>query len=206
MKQEHQENQLSETLYHEIDAAARASASETWVFWSMVVHWGIIGVAVLYWGGLVGFSPLDFIEWIVSRLTDTQGLTEDVPTFMAGPLSFMRELVAGVSWAALGLLWLPLVRIRVGIIEAGSVEAYRQRLREDAERTSTPTPVGVLIGVSIAKGGILSSSETLVETSEAFFRVSGLVNTVKKGDPVFTLGSQLLIGVGNGLKRYTLIS
>ena len=119
---------------------------------------------------------------------------------------FIRESLAGFSWAVLALPWLSYVRYRVGVIEAGSKEAYHRRRREIAERASTPAPAGTLVGVSIAKGGLFSSSESLVETSEGFFRVSGLVNTVKKGEPVFTLGGQLWIGAGTGQKRYTVIS
>ncbi|WP_150306325.1 hypothetical protein [Pseudomonas saliphila] len=207
MKQEQPENQPNFTTHNETDTAKRAIASDTWVFWALLVRWGLFGMAILYWLGAVGFSPLDFIEWVGSLLLDSQEISfDDMPRFLVSPLLFIRELVAGASWALLTLPWLSFVRYRVGIIEAGSKDSYRQRLRDEANRASTPSPAGGLAGMSIVKGGFLSSSETLVETSEGFFRVSGLLATVKKGDPVFTLGSQLLIGAGAGEKRYTIIS
>lgn len=45
-----------------------------------------------------------------------------------------------------------------------------------------------------------------METSEGFFRVSGLMRTVKKGEPVFKQGGQLLIGAEGAQRRYTVIS
>lgn len=190
-----------------LDEAARASAVEAWVFGLLVARWGLVVIAVLYLLGVVGFSPLDLFEWVGRTLAGTSdGAAEDLPKYIAGPFSFIHGLIGGASWL---LLFLPLrefVRYRVGVIEAGSEEAYRQQIREEAERASTPQPVGVLVSISIAKGGALSSSETLVETSDGFFRVSGLVDTVKKGEPVFVLGSSLMIGEGDRQRRYTIIS
>lgn len=206
MKQDQQKLQLSETAN---DAAARSAASlasEPWVFWAMVVRWILLVLAMLYWIGLLEFSPLDFVEWIGSLVSDTQFNQIDQSYFLSGPLMFIRHVVGGLSWAVLVLPWMGYVRYRVGVIEVGSKEAYHQRRREEAELAATPAPVGVLVGMSIAKGGFFSSSETLVETSEGFFRVSGLVGTVKKGEPVFKQGGQLLIGADGAQRRYTVIS
>lgn len=206
MKQDQQKLQVSETSD---DAAARSAASlasDPWVFWAMVVRWVLFALAILYWAGVIELSPLDFAEWIGSLVSDTQFKEIDESSFLSGPLMFIRQFVGGLSWALLVLPWMSYVRYRVGIIEAGSKEAYHQRRREEAERAAQPAPVGVLVGMSIAKGGFFSSSETLVETSEGFFRVSGLVGTVKKGEPVFKQGGQLLVGAEGAQRRYTVIS
>lgn len=206
MKQDQQKLSLSETAN---DAAARSAASlasDPWVFWGMVGCWVLGGVAVLYWIGLLEVSPLNFAEWIGSLVSDTQFNEIDQSSFLSGPLMFIRQFAGGLSWALLVLPWLAYVRYRVGVIEAGSKEAYHQRRREEAARAAQPAPVGVLVGMSIAKGGFFSSSETLVETSEGFFRVSGLMRTVKKGEPVFKQGGQLLIGAEGAQRRYTVIS
>ncbi|NMZ71359.1 hypothetical protein SAMN05216370_0124 [Pseudomonas peli] len=190
-----------------LDEAARASTVEAWVFWLLVSRWALAVTAVLYWLGVVGFSPLDLIEWVGRALYGTsETAAEDLPKYIAGPYAFIHGLFGGASWLFLFLPLRAFVRYRVGVIEAGSEEAYRQRIREEAERASTPQPVGVLVSISIAKGGALSSSETLVETADGFFRVSGLVDTVKKGEPVFVLGNSLLIGEGDRQRRYTVIS
>lgn len=206
MNQDQQELQSSETAN---DAAARSAASlasDPWVFWAMVVRWVLFVLTMLYWIGLLEVSPLDFAEWLGSLVSDTQFNEIDQSSFLSGPLMFIRQFVGGLSWALLVLPWLGYVRYRVGVIEAGSKEAYHQRRREEAERAAQPAPVGVLVGMSIAKGGFFSSSETLVETSEGFFRVSGLVGTVKKGEPVFKQCGQLLIGAEGAQRRYTVIS
>lgn len=206
MKQDQQKLQLSETVN---DAAARSAASlasDPWVFWAMVVRLALFALAILYWASLIEFSPLDFVEWIGSLVSDTQFNEIDPSSFLSGPLMFIRQFVGGLSWAVLVLPWMGYVRYRVGVIEAGSKEAYHQRRREEAELAATPAPVGVMVGMTIAKGGFFSSSETLVETSEGFFRVSGLVGTVKKGEPVFKQGGQLLIGAEGAQRRYTVIS
>lgn len=192
------------------DAAGRALASEAWFFWGMVGIAAFIVAAVLYWVGVLKISPLHFLEWVgrvgAMLVGEDPSASGAAPSFIAGPMAFFRDLLAGLSWAFMALPWLAYVRYSVGVIEAGSKEAYWQRRREKAELASVPVPVGLLEGISIAKGGLLSSNETLVETTEGFFRVQGLVDTVKKGVPVFTLGSQLLIGEGRGQKRYTLVS
>lgn len=206
MKQDRQESHLRETRHDESTAAIRQLASDPWSFWGIVGCWGLIGFAVLYWIGLLGFSPLDFVEWVGSLVSDTQFNEVDQSYFLSGPLAFIRHFVGGLSWALLVLPWMGYVRYRVGVIEAGSKEAYHQRRREEAERAAQPVPAGVLVGMSIAKGGFFSSSETLVETSEGFFRVSGLMRTVKKGEPVFKQGGQLLIGAEGAQRRYTVIS
>lgn len=206
MKQDQQESHLSEPRHDESTSAMRQLASDPWSFWGMVGCCVLGGAAVLYWIGLLELSPLDFIEWIGSLVSDTQFNQIDRSSFLSGPVLFMRQFAGGVSWALLVLPWLGYVRYRVGIIEAGSKEAYHQRRREEAERAAQPVPVGVLVGMSIAKGGFFSSSETLVETSEGFFRVSGLMRTVKKGEPVFKQGGQLLIGAEGAQRRYTVIS
>ncbi|EPQ6932437.1 hypothetical protein ACUVZD_000080 [Pseudomonas aeruginosa] len=203
MKQDQQELQLSETANDDVAArAAAALASEPWVFWALMGRWGFIAAAVLYWIGLISVSPLDFAQWLGSLVSGTRFGEVEPSQFLSGPLTFIHQFVGGLSWAVLVLPWMGYVRYRVGIIEAGSKEAYHERRREEAK----PAPVGVLVGMSIAKGGFFSSNETLVETSEGFFRVSGLVSTVKKGEPVHKLGGQLLIGAEGGQKRYTVIS
>lgn len=190
-----------------LNEASRASAVEAWVFWLLVARGALVGVAILYWFGVVGSSPLDLIQWFGRSLAGTSGAdTDGQSSVMGGLFSFAQVLVGGASWL---LFFIPLqefARYRVGVIEAGSEKAYWQRRREEDERASTPQPVGLLVSISIAKGGVLSSSETLVETSDGFFRVSGLVDTVKKGVPVFVLGSSLLIGEGDRQRRYTVIS
>lgn len=206
MKQDEQNTELKATLADGPTADEKSLASDPWVFWGMVGCWVLGGVAVLYWIGLLEVSPLDFAEWIGSLVSDTQFNEIDQSSFLSGPLMFIRQFVGGLSWALLVLPWMGYVRYRVGIIEAGSKEAYHQRRREEAERASQPASVGVLVGMTIAKGGFFSSSETLVETSEGFFRVSGLVGTVKKGEPVFKQGGQLLIGAEGAQRRYTVIS
>lgn len=205
-KSNHQEVQLKESMQAN-DAGSRAIAAEPWVFWAIAAQWILLAVTVLYWIGIVGYSPLDLIQKVGGWWLDTTAFDpSEMPRFADGPLWFIREFVAGLSWALLILPFHTFFRYRIGIIEAGSAEAYRQIRREETARASTPTAVGTLLRVSIAKGGILTSSETLIETSEGFFRISGMVDTVKKGDPVFTLGSQLLIGVEGGQKRYPLVS
>ncbi|WP_073666241.1 hypothetical protein [Pseudomonas aeruginosa] len=206
MKQDEQNTELKTTLADGPTADEKSLASDPWSFWGMVGCWGLGGVAVLYWIGLIEISPLDFAEWIGSLVSDTQFKEIDESSFLSGPLMFIRQFVGGLSWALLVLPWMSYVRYRVGIIEAGSKEAYHQRRREEAERAAQPAPVGVLVGMSIVKGGFFSSSETLVETSEGFFRVSGLVGTVKKGEPVFKQGGQLLVGGEGAQRRYTVIS
>ena len=206
MKKDQQEGDLRETRNDETTSAMRQLASDPWSFWGMVGCCVLGGVAVLYWIGLLEVSPLDFAEWIGSLVSDTQFNEIDQSSFLSGPLIFIRQFVGGLSWALLVLPWLSYVRYRVGVIEAGSKEAYHQRRREEAARAAQPAPVGVLVGMSIAKGGFFSSSETLVETSEGFFRVSGLMRTVKKGEPVFKQGGQLLIGAEGAQRRYTVIS
>lgn len=206
MKQDQQENHSRETRPDESTAAMRQLASDPWSFWGIVGCWVLIGAAVLYWIGVLEVSPLDFAEWIGGLGSDTQFKQIDRSSFLSGPLLFMRQFAGGLSWAVLVLPWMAYVRYCVGVIEAGSKEAYLQRRREEAERAARPAPVGVLVGMTIAKGGFFSSSETLVETSEGFFRVSGLVGTVKKGEPVFKQGGQLLIGAEGVQKRYSVIS
>lgn len=179
------------------DASVRSLAADPWVLSAIVARWGLIAVAVLYWVGLVGFSPLDLLPEITP---------EDPPRFMGDPLWFFREAMAGISWGLLSIPWVEYVRYRVGVIEAGSEDAYHQRRLEERRRASTPTPAGDLIAVSISKGGLTSISETLIETTEGFYRVEGLVGTVTKGDPVSLLGGKLLIGTGHKQKRYTVIS
>ncbi|MCF6783712.1 hypothetical protein [Stutzerimonas stutzeri] len=206
MKHDQQESHLRETQHGESTSAMRQLASDPWSFWGIVGYWALVGVAVLYWIGLLEFSPLDFLEWVGSLVSDTQFNEVYQSYFLSGPLAFIRHFVGGLSWAVLVLPWIGYVRYRVGVIEAGSKKAYHQRRREQAKRAAQPAPVGVLVGMSIAKGGFLSSSETLVETSEGFFRVSGLMRTVKKGEPVFKQGGQLLIGSEGAQRRYTVIS
>lgn len=179
------------------DASARSLAADSWVLSAVVARWGLVAVAVLYWVGLVGFSPLDLLPEITP---------EDPPNFMGAPLWFMREFMAGISWGLLSIPWVAYVRYRVGVIEAGSEVAYYQQRRAEHKRASTPTPAGELIAVSISKGGLTSISETLIETTEGFYRVEGLVGTAMKGDPVSLLGGKLLIGTGHKQKRYTVIS
>lgn len=195
-----------DTSLNPLGDSKTARASESWVFWGVIGCWGAVGAAVLYWVGVIAVSPLDLAEWIVNAAYGTEVAVEDIHNFIAGPLLFIRELFAGLSWAALGIPWVGFIRYRVGVIEAGSKEAYHLKVRKAAEDAAKAAPVGLLVGVGISRGGFLSSSETLVETSEGFFRVSGLIRTVKKGEPVFTLGDQLLIGEGNSQKRYTVVS
>ena len=206
MKHDQQEPQSSETKNDAASRSAAALASEPWVFWALMVRWGFIAAAVLYWTGVINVSPLDFAQWLVSLVSGTRFAEIDPSQFLSGPLTFIHQFVGGLSWAALMLPWAGYVRYRVGVIEAGSKEAYHQRRREEVERAGKPAPVGFLVGISIARGGFFSSGETLVETSEGFFRVSGLVGTVKKGEPVFKQGSQLLIGADGGKRRYTVVS
>ncbi|MBD9427932.1 hypothetical protein IB232_21585 [Pseudomonas sp. PDM15] len=206
MKQDQQKLQVRENANDAAARSAAALASEPWVFWALMGRWGFIAAAVLYWVGVISVSPLDFAEWLWSLASGTRVAEVEPSQFLSGPLTFIHRFVGGVSWAALVLPWVGYVRYRVGIIEAGSKEAYHQRRREEAERAAQPAPVGVLVGMSIAKGGFFSSSETLVETSEGFFRVSGLVGTVKKGEPVFKQCGQLLIGDEGAQRRYTVIS
>ena len=206
MKQDQHELQSSESANDAAARSAAALASEPWVLWALMGRWGFIAAAVLYWVGVINFSPLDLAEWLGGLASGTRVAEVESSQFLSGPLKFIHRFVGGVSWAALVLPWVGYFRYRVGIIEAGSKEAYHQRRREEAERAAQPAPVGVLVGMSIAKGGFFSSSETLVETSEGFFRVSGLVGTVKKGEPVFKQGGQLLVGAEGTQRRYTVIS
>ncbi len=206
MKQDQQKLQVSETANDAAARSAAALASEPWVFWALMGRWGFIAAAVLYLIGVISVSPLEFAQWLGSLASGTRVAEVETSQFLSGPLTFIHQLVGGLSWAALALPWVGYVRYRVGIIEAGSKEAYHQRRREEAERAAQPAPVGVLVGMSIPKGGFFSSSETLVETSEGFFRVSGLVGTVKKGEPVFKQGGQLLVGAEGAQRRYTVIS
>lgn len=171
---------------------------DSWAFWGLVGRVGAGVAGLLFWFGLIEVTPYSlFSGFLHSALPGQAG---------AEPSAFLEladHFLGGIFWFFAAALWMEYVRYRVGVLEAGSKEAYRLQRREAAQRAAMPAPVGALVSITPVKGGLLSSSETQVETTEGYFRVSGLVEGVKKGEPVFTLHGYLLVGEGDRQRRFT---
>ncbi len=171
---------------------------DSWAFWGLVGRLGAGVAGLLFWFGLIEVTPYSlFSGFLHSALPGQAGAEPSVF------LELADHFLGGIFWFFAAALWMEYVRYRVGVLEAGSKEAYRLQRREAAQKAAMPAPVGALVSITPVKGGLLSSSETQVETSEGYFRVSGLVEGVKKGEPVFTLHGYLLVGEGDRQRRFT---
>ncbi|MHB9376217.1 hypothetical protein ALO95_200041 [Pseudomonas syringae pv. antirrhini] len=153
---------------------------------------------MLYWFGVVHFGPLECLM----RL----GV---VPTNPDRLLGVWYWLLGGAWWAPLTYMLLLPFRKRIIVKLMGSEAAYRTALEEieEIERASqAATELGELIGVAVHHVGFFNRAESIVETSEGFFRVIGCVSNVRKGAAVSMLNNELVVASEAGVtKRYALI-
>lgn len=91
---------MNETLSSE---AHQAPESGSYLYWVGV--WALCLTAVLYWVGMIGFSPLDAGEWIGAQIGIPAPDHEGMPRSLEVPLWFIRELVAGLGWMSLIIPW-----------------------------------------------------------------------------------------------------
>ncbi|CAD0266061.1 hypothetical protein DENIT_70038 [Pseudomonas veronii] len=146
----------------------------------------------LYWFGVINTGPLEWARWAMAPFFE--------PDSVGSQPSIIRvfsAIVGGMLWAGLIAPFVQIVSRRIGILEAGSLEAYEQAESEAWEKANTPESLGELVSIQVLKGGFLSSDESIVETTQGFFRVSGKVGGVMKGAPVSQLHGRLTVGEPN---------
>lgn len=165
-----------------------------------------VGVGGAYLFGGLHFGPLELVAAI---LEPAMGINATDVTCEPGALGlicylakFTAHLVGTALWVGLIASPMPAIQRRIGVLEAGSEEAYQQIVEE----ANTPKSVGGLVGISNTKGGLLSSSEATIETTQGFYRVAGLVGGFDRGTPVYLLHDYLLIGDGSCRKQFVVLN
>ncbi|WP_036990831.1 hypothetical protein [Metapseudomonas furukawaii] len=165
----------------------------------------LVVMAILYWFGVITFGPLELFSLITAPLTQSG----DASVSHGGPLSGLfeglRVFVGGMLWIALAVPVRAILEERVAILQAGSRAAYKEQLREAERLANAPQSLGKLVAVTHSKGGFLGRDESLIETSEGFYRVVGLVGGVKKGEPVSRVRDTLQIGSEDAQRQFNII-
>jgi len=174
-----------------------------WAIAGFFARIAAIATLASYAVGFLTIGPLELVDTLVKYFTGSNYLPDGcsgaeaivLPCWMTFVFS---RLVGAFAWIFSFWVLLQFINRRIGVLEAGSEEAYEQAL----SLANMPQPVGNLVGVNNTKGGFLSSSESTIETTEGVHRVVGLAGGLKRGAPIYRVRNRLLIGDGADQKCY----
>ncbi|MEA8592259.1 hypothetical protein PZT57_26795 [Pseudomonas aeruginosa] len=177
-----------------------------WAIAGFFTRIAAIATVASYAVGFLTIGPLELVDALVKYFTGSNYLPDGcsgaeaivLPCWMTFVFS---RLVGALAWVLSFRGLIQFISRRIGVLEAGSEEAYEQAL----SLANKPQPVGSLVGVNNTKGSFLSSSESTIETTEGFHRVAGLAGGIKRGAPIYRLRNRLLIGDGADQKCFWIL-
>lgn len=188
------------------EAKSKEAELAWWAIAGFFTRIAAIATLASYAVGFLAVGPLELVDALVKYFTDSNYLPDGcngaeaivLPCWMTFVFS---RLVGAFAWIFSFRVLIQFINRRIGVLEAGSEEAYEQAI----SLANKPQPVGNLVGVNNTKGGFLSSSESTIETTEGFHRVAGLAGGLKRGAPIYRVRNRLFIGDGTDQKCYWIL-
>lgn len=188
------------------EAKSKEAELAWWAIAGFFTRIAAIATLASYAVGFLALGPLEMVDALVKYFTGSNYLPDGchgaeaivLPCWMTFVFS---RLVGALAWIFSFRVLIEFINRRIGVLEAGSEEAYEQA----QSLANKPQLVGNLVGVNNTKGGLLSSSESTIETTEGFHRVAGLAGGLKRGAPIYRVRNRLLIGDGTDQKCYWIL-